>query len=106
MMTTALIGGREVTIDDEGFMTDPNEWTEELAAVLAKQVEIDELSERHWTVLRFLREDFATEGETATLRRISTQAGVPTKELFSLFPKKPGKKMAYVAGLPKPKGCI
>ncbi|NIR36944.1 MAG: TusE/DsrC/DsvC family sulfur relay protein, partial [Actinobacteria bacterium] len=30
----------------------------------------------------------------------------PTKSLFTLFPKKPAKKMAYVAGLPKPKGCI
>jgi TusE/DsrC/DsvC family sulfur relay protein len=106
MMTTATVGGREVTIDDEGFMTDPSEWTEELADVLAKQVGIEELSDGHWTVLRFLREDFESEGETATLRRISTQAGVPTKELFTLFPKKPGKKMAYVAGLPKPKGCI
>ena len=105
-MTTALIGGREVTIDDEGFMTDPTQWTEGLADVLAKQIGIEELSEGHWTVLRFLREDFESEGETPTLRRISTQIGVSTKELFGLFPKKPGKKMAYVAGLPKPKGCI
>jgi tRNA 2-thiouridine synthesizing protein E len=99
------MGGREVTIDEEGFMTDPTQWTEELADVLAKQIDIT-LTDAHWTVLRFLREDFESEGETATLRRISTQIGVPTKELFSLFPKKPGKKMAYVAGLPKPKGCI
>ena len=105
-MTTALMGGREVTIDDEGFMTDPTQWTDELADALATQIGIEELTEGHWTVLRFLREDFESEGETPTLRRISTQIGVPTKELFSLFPKKPGKKMAYVAGLPKPKGCI
>ena len=45
-------------------------------------------------------------GETATLRRVSTQAGVPVKELFTLFPGKPAKKMSYVAGLPKPKGCV
>jgi tRNA 2-thiouridine synthesizing protein E len=60
----------------------------------------------HWVVIRFLREDFATQGETPTLRRISAVAGVPTKRLFDLFPKKPGKKMAFVAGLPKPQGCI
>lgn len=104
-MTTALMGDREVHIDDEGFMTDPTEWSEDLAGVLAKQIDIA-LTDEHWAVLRFLREDFETEGETATLRRISTQIGVSTKELFGLFPKKPGKKMAYVAGLPKPKGCI
>jgi tRNA 2-thiouridine synthesizing protein E len=57
-------------------------------------------------VIRFLRDDFAAQGETPTLRRISTVGGVPTKRLFELFPKKPGKKMAFVAGLPKPQGCI
>ena len=105
-MTTTTIGGRQVQIDDEGFMTDPAEWTEDLAPVLAKQAGIDELTPDHWLVIRFLRDDFAEMGETPTLRRISTAAGVPTKRLFELFPKKPGKKMAYVAGLPKPQGCI
>jgi len=105
-MTTTLIGGREVHIDAEGFMTDPAEWTEDLAPALAKSVGIDELTPDHWTVIRFLRVDFAAEGETATLRRIAAVAGIPTKRLFELFPQKPGKKMSYVAGLPKPKGCI
>jgi len=45
-------------------------------------------------------------GETATLRRASTQTGMPVKTLFTLFPVKPAKKMAYVSGLPKPKGCV
>ena len=42
----------------------------------------------------------------ATVRRVSTLGGIPTKELFTLFPKKPAKKMAYIAGLPKPHGCV
>jgi tRNA 2-thiouridine synthesizing protein E len=105
MMATATLAGREIHIDEEGFMTDPSEWTEDLAGVLAEQIGI-ELTDGHWAVLRFLRSDFEAEGETATLRRISSEIDVSTKELFQLFPKKPGKKMAYVAGLPKPKGCI
>ena len=52
------------------------------------------------------REDYAAQGETATIRRVTTRAGIPTKELFTLFPKKPAKKMAYIAGLPKPHGCV
>ena len=106
MTSTAVIAGHEVTIDDEGFITDPSVWTDDMAAALAKNVGIDELTPDHWLVIRYLRNDFATEGETATLRRISSNAGVTTKRLFELFPQKPGKKMAYVAGLPKPKGCI
>jgi tRNA 2-thiouridine synthesizing protein E len=105
-MATATLAGREIQIDDEGFMTDPSEWTEELGEVLAKQIGIDTLTDEHWKVLRFLREDLEAQGETPGMRRITSEIGVPTKELFQLFPKKPGKKMAYVAGVPKPKGCI
>jgi tRNA 2-thiouridine synthesizing protein E len=104
-MATATLGGREVQLDDEGFMTDPSQWDDDLAGVLAGQIGI-ELTDEHWEVLRFLRSDYEAQGETPTLRRITGEIGVPTKALFGLFPKKPGKKMAYVAGLPKPKGCI
>ncbi|HLA66345.1 MAG TPA: TusE/DsrC/DsvC family sulfur relay protein [Acidimicrobiia bacterium] len=105
-MTTALIAGREIHVDEEGFMTDPAEWNEEMAAVLAKNIGIDELTPDHWKVIRYLREDLAAQGETPTLRRVSLNIGITTKQLFELFPKKPGKKMAYLAGVPKPKGCI
>lgn len=105
-MASVTIAGSEVQINEEGFMTDPSEWNEEIAAFLATQIGIDQLTEDHWTVIKFLREDFTEQGETATLRRVSTSAGVPTKRLYQLFPKKPARKMAYVSGLPKPKGCV
>ena len=105
-MATQVIAGQEVAVDDEGFMTDPSQWSDEIAEVLAKQIAIDTLTDEHWSVIRFLREDFEQEGETATIRRVSTVAGVPTKQLYTLFPKKPAKKMAYISGLPKPKGCV
>lgn len=105
-MATQVIAGQEVTVDDEGFMTDPSQWSDEIADVLAKQIAIDTLTDAHWSVIRFLREDFEQEGQTATIRRVSTLAGVPTKQLYTLFPKKPAKKMAYISGLPKPKGCV
>ncbi|HEX9847518.1 MAG TPA: TusE/DsrC/DsvC family sulfur relay protein [Acidimicrobiia bacterium] len=104
-MSLAVIAGREVHVDDEGFMTEYDEWNEELAAQLAAKIDID-LGKRHMDAIRFLREDFKAQGETPTLRRVSTLGGVPTKELFQLFPKKPAKKMAYIAGLPKPAGCV
>jgi len=104
-MPVTTIAGKEVTVDDEGFMTEYEEWDEELGTELATNIGID-MTDDHWRVVKFLREDFVDQGETATLRRVSTVGGVPTKELFVLFPKKPAKKMSYVAGLPKPAGCI
>lgn len=104
-MTVATIAGTPVHVDAEGFLTEYDEWTEDLARHLAAGVGI-ELTTAHWRALHFLREDFRNQGETATLRRVATVGGIPIKELFVLFPGKPAKKMAYIAGLPKPHGCV
>lgn len=104
-MPVTTMNGREIQVNDEGFLTQYDEWDEDLAKVLAKNIDID-LTDEHWKVIRFLREDFKAQGETATTRRVQTVGGVPTKEQFTLFPKKPAKKMAYIAGLPKPHGCV
>ncbi|MBI3429016.1 MAG: TusE/DsrC/DsvC family sulfur relay protein [Actinobacteria bacterium] len=99
------IAGRQVNVNEEGFLTEYDEWSEEIAKALAAQIEID-LTDEHWKAIKFLREDYKTEGETATSRRVQTVGGISVKEQFALFPKKPSKKMAYIAGLPKPKGCV
>ena len=104
-MPVTTLAGRPIQVNDEGFLTDPTEWDEELATVLATAIGIT-LTDEHWKAIRFLRKDFDEVGETATLRRVSTVGGIPIKELFVLFPQKPAKKMAYVAGLPKPVGCV
>jgi len=104
-MTTTTIDGRTVHVNDEGFLVDPSEWDEQLATTLATQIGIT-LTDEHWRAIRFLRDDYVAQGETATLRRISTVGGIPVKTLFQLFPQKPAKKLAYVAGLPKPHGCV
>ncbi len=105
-MPVTTIADREVHIDDEGFLTEFDEWDKDLAKALAANIGIDELTEEHWNVIEFLRSDHKTQGETATLRRVSTVGGIPTKSLFKLFPKKPARKMAYISGLQKPAGCI
>jgi TusE/DsrC/DsvC family sulfur relay protein len=104
-MPVTTIDGHTINVNDEGFMTDPTEWSEPLAESLPAQIGLT-LTEDHWTAIRFLRKDYAEQGETATLRRISVVGGIPTKSLFQLFPQKPAKKLAYVAGLPKPHGCV
>lgn len=104
-MTLATIAGKDVHVDTEGFLTEYAEWDEDLARQLAENIGI-ELTDEHLSVVRWLREDYSANGATATLRRISTAGGFDMKKLFELFPKKPAKKMAYVAGLPKPAGCV
>jgi len=104
-MPTTTISGHPIQVDAEGFMTDPMEWSEPLAEALAALIGIT-LTDEHWKAIRFARQDFADQGESPTLRRTSVVGGIPTKTLFQLFPQKPAKKLAYVAGLPKPRGCV
>jgi tRNA 2-thiouridine synthesizing protein E len=104
-MPVTEIDSHQIHVDDEGFLTEYDEWDENLAVVLASRIGID-LTDAHWKVIRFLRDDYKTQGDTATTRRVQAVGGVPVKEQFALFPKKPAKKMAYVAGLPKPHGCV
>lgn len=105
-MPTRTIAGKNVQVNEEGFLTDPKEWTREIAVELAKEEGIAELTEAHWKVIEFCRQDAAGTGKAPTLRRITTAAGVPTKDLFALFPKGPAKKVARIAGLGKPEGCV
>lgn len=105
-MTVREIAGKPIEFDDEGFVTDPNLWSKEVAEVLAKEEGIEQLSDLHWQVIGFCRSDFQAQGESPTLRRITKAGGVPTKDIYRLFPKGPAKKVARIAGLHKPTGCI
>lgn len=105
-MATKIVAGKEIQVNDEGFMTNPAEWTKEIAVEMAKEEGIAELTETHWKVIDFCRATAASSGATPTLRTITDGAGVTTKELFGLFPKGPAKKVAKISGLGKPEGCV
>lgn len=105
-MSTREIAGKVVEFDEEGFLANPADWDKEIAQALAEEIGITPLTEGHWKVIEFSRNDFAEKGEAPTLRRITKEGGIPTKELYQLFPKGPAKKVALVAGLGKPTGCI
>ncbi len=105
-MAEKTLAGKTVQVDDDGFLVNPDDWTEEMAAELAKDMGINELSEKHWEVIRFMRKDFAEKGQIPSIRRMKNAGGIPTKDLYELFPEGPAKKAAYIAGLGKPHGCV
>jgi len=105
-MATRTIAGKTVQINEEGFMTDPSEWSREIAAELAREEGIETLTDAHWQVINFCRQTATESGSAPTLRQITTGTGISTKELFSLYPKGPAKKVARISGLGKPEGCV
>ena len=105
-MTTATVAGHAVELNDEGFFVDPDAWTEDMAPELAAQDGIDELTDRHWQVIRFMRKQYLETGAGPTVRVLGKTSGVGVKELYALFPKGPAKTAARIAGIPKPRGCV
>ena len=105
-MTMTLIAEAPVDVDAEGFLTNAEQWNERIAQAIAAQNGIDQLTDRHWLVVRFMRERYLATSNAPSIRALGKESGVPIKELYQLFPKGPAKLAAKIGGIPKPKGCI
>jgi tRNA 2-thiouridine synthesizing protein E len=104
--TTITTTEDEVEVDQEGFFVHPEQWTEAMVPELARREGIEPLTDAHWTVIRFMRDEFHEKGTGPTVRVLGKTSGVSVKELYQLFPKGPAKIAARIAGIPKPRGCI
>ena len=104
-MTTATIAGKDLIVDNEGFLQQPDQWDREVAQAIAAELDMM-LTERHWLVIDYMRDTYLETGQAPTIRSLGKQSGVPIKELYQLFPKGPAKLAAKLAGIPKPHGCI
>ena len=104
-MPQIQINGRTIEVNPEGFLVSPDDWSEEVAHEIASAHGI-ELTPRHWEVISFCRTDYQQTGKPPGVRRITKFGGIPTREMYQLFPKGPGKLAAKLSGLQKPTGCV
>jgi len=105
-MTPLTLTAAPVARDAEGFLLDPQQWSRDMAADIARENGVAELTDRHWQVIDFMRSTYLETGSAPTIRSLGKVSGVPVKELYQLFPKGPAKLAAKIAGIPKPRGCI
>ena len=105
MTAAAPSAYRTLNLDAEGFLQTPSQWTDDVAREIAAEQGIT-LTDRHWTVVRFMRDRFLTTGSAPSIRSLGKESGVEVKELYKLFPKGPAKLAAKIGGIPKPHGCI
>lgn len=103
-MAEKMYAGKSVSVTDEGYLTDPTQWTREVAIAIAKEEGI-ELTEKHFAVLEYIREK-TLKGEALTIRSIGKSGIVDTKDFYQLFPGAPLKKASRIAGIPKPTSCV
>ena len=94
-----------VQTDAEGYLSNRDDWSEDLANELAKSLGI-ELTREHWKVLNTARAIEVESGSSPGLRKISTRSETPIKSIYTLVPDGPAKLIAKIAGIPKPKSCL
>jgi TusE/DsrC/DsvC family sulfur relay protein len=104
-MNQKQIAGVTIDLDEEGYLTNHTQWSRDVAAALAGEEGI-ELTLAHWKVLEFIDRDFREKGVVPGMRRMNKIGGIPTKDLYTLFPNGPIKKAAKIAGYPKPVSCV
>jgi TusE/DsrC/DsvC family sulfur relay protein len=102
-----LIDGDALETDDQGFLLAPD-YRDEVPATIAAAEGI-ELSDDHWTVIRYLRDQYRDHGHTPNFRSMLKDLGellpgCDSRSLYALFPIGPAKQGAKVAGLPQPYG--
>lgn len=108
------LNGKTYETDEDGYLIDISEWTEEVANFLAEQEEIPELTEKHWQIINFLR-NYYQEYQIAPMIKILIKEIMKvmdlskrdaSKMLYELYPAGPAKQACKIAGLPKPTGCV
>jgi tRNA 2-thiouridine synthesizing protein E len=105
-MPTKIFTDVTVDVNDEGFFTKPAEWTEDMVPEIAASEGVDHLTEDHLQVIRFMRSRYLNKDHPPTCRVVSKHCGVSVRQLYSLFPRRPIKIAAKIAGVPEPRAYL
>jgi tRNA 2-thiouridine synthesizing protein E len=98
---------KKIEVNEEGFLSHPEEWNEEIAALIAKMEEgIDNLTEDHWAVINYIRNYYLEKNLAPMVRKVCKNTGFQLRYIYELFPSGPAKGACKIAGLPKPDGCV
>ena len=105
-MATKEIAGKTIDVNEEGYLIEFNQWNEAIGEAISKEEGIEQMTDRHWEIIKYLQKYFKDNGEMPSIRKLKKSGVVETKELYTLFPGGPLKKSSKIAGLKKPESCI
>jgi len=105
-MGFVTVKDKQIEVDEDGFLVDPNLWNETIVEVFAKIEFVEQLTEKHWKVINYLRDYYQKFGIAPMIRKLCKDTGFTLKEIYELFPSGPAKGACKLAGLPKPTGCV
>lgn len=106
-MATKVFGGKEFTVDEDGFIQEPENWDEQVAEEIAKEeASASPMTEDHWKIVNYLRNYYVENEIAPPIRMVTRRTGLDLNYIYELFPKGPAAGACKVAGLPKPTGCL
>jgi dissimilatory sulfite reductase related protein len=100
------IDDRTIDFDKDGFMLDPNIWDEKVAAAIATEEGVEQMSDKHWGIVKFIRAYWKEHDLAPPVRLICKEVGVSVRDIYKLFTSGPARGACRIAGLPKPDGCV
>jgi tRNA 2-thiouridine synthesizing protein E len=103
-MATRTYAGANVECNEQGYLTNLNEWNKAVGTAIAEEESIA-MTDEHWKVIDYLQAQYRSENPL-TIRKIGKSGVVSIKEFYALFPDGPLKISSRIAGIPKPVGCI
>ncbi len=102
-----VVDGQEIETTANGFLVDINAWNEKIAAVIAEQEKIT-LTDKHWDVINYLRDEYlnnaGNQPNTRTMVKAMSEKwgkNISAKDLYDLFPMDPSKQAGRIGGLPE-----
>ena len=104
---TIEVSGQTIETDKNGYLVNVEDWSEDVAKVIAEQEGV-ELTDKHWDLINYLRDEFINNGGNQPNTRNIVKAmsakwneKLGQKDVYELFPKDPSKQGGRIAGLPE-----
>jgi tRNA 2-thiouridine synthesizing protein E len=105
-MAQLKVKDQALDLDEDGFIQQPDKWDKDVALALAETEGVNELTEKHWQLVNYLRDYYMKFGVAPMIRKVCKDNNMKLTEIYTLFPSGPAKGACKVAGLPKPTGCV
>ncbi|EXJ14769.1 TusE/DsrC/DsvC family sulfur relay protein [Imhoffiella purpurea] len=100
------VNGKTIPTTDSGYLENYLDWDEDVASKLA-EIEGIELTDKHWDVIKYLRDEYVNNGQNQPMERVVLKdmgkvwgSKPSSKDLYQLFPLAPTKQGTKIAGLP------
>lgn len=102
------VGGKTIETTPNGYLLNVEDWSEEIAEIIAKEEGVT-LTDKHWDVVKYLRDEYINNAGNQPNTRNMVKAmakkwadrSVNAKTLYDLFPRDPSKQGGRIGGLPE-----